>query len=477
MEVARDALDREPGEVWLVELAGIVEPEHLASAIAAVLGVRDSGERPLVETLVDSLGDRQALVLLDNCEHLAAATAGLALRLLQGCPRLRVLAASRVPLDLNGETVWPVAPLAVPAIERMPARASLTRYAAVRLFVERGRAGLDGLPLAIELAAARLKVRSTSEILAGLDDRFTLLVSNDRAMLPRHRTLRATLDWSYGLLGEPERVLFQQLAPFVGGWSLDAVERIGDHRRVIERDLAPLQILTRLVEHSLVVVEERGQATRYRFLETVQHYADERLEESGKAAGARGDYLLALLDLAWRARSGIVTSEQRVWCERLDAELDNIRAGLTWACDAPQTPVAGPPGVDTALEAAPAPPAPPASPAPPVATFCSPRPNIAIASLPALPGQLQATIATQTLPATPANTLQRITIARLEDATAVLNSVPVAAGATVLLPAGTTQITLLIQRQNPAAATMVSFVLTDVCGDWPSFVGGGPGAF
>ncbi len=385
LEVARVVLDQSPGEVWSVELAGIADPGHIAGAVAAVLGVRDNGERPLAETLADSVGDRQMLLVLDNCEHLAEATAELVLGLLQRCPNLRVLATSRVPLRLSGETDWPVAPLAVPDIDRLPARSALTRYAAVRLLVDRGRAArpdfalteqnavdvvrictrLDGLPLAIELAAARLKVLAPAEILAGLDDRFTLLVGNDRASLPRHRTLRATLDWSYGLLGEPERALLRHLAPFVGGWSVHTLEHVGSQQGTIGgdppeaissppigADPSPLQILTRLVEHSLVVVETRNTLTRFRFLETVQRYAEGHLEQSGEAAAARGRHLLALLDLAGRARAGIVTSEQQAWCDRLDAEIDNIRAAVAWACEAPLTPVAGPPGVDTALEAA-----------------------------------------------------------------------------------------------------------------------------
>lgn len=370
-EVAQAVLDQDEDEVWLVELASIADPALLAGAVAAVLGVRDGGERPLVETLVESLGERQVLLLLDNCEHLAEAAAVLAHTLLRGCPDLRVLAASRTPLNLVGEVDWPVSPLTLPNVERLPSRPSLTRYGAVRLFVERGRAArpdfvlteqnatdvvricarLDGLPLAIELAAARLKVRSASEILAGLDDRFTLLVSSDHSGLPRHRTLRATLDWSYDLLDEPEQMLFRQLAPFVGGWSLAAVEQVGSRQPTSDREPTPLQCLTRLVEHSLVVVEQRGQATRYRFLETVQRYAEERLDAAGEAVAARGHHLLALLDLAWRARSGIVSSEQQLWCERLDAELDNVRAALTWVGEAPLTAVAGPTSVDLALEA------------------------------------------------------------------------------------------------------------------------------
>jgi non-specific serine/threonine protein kinase len=394
LEVARVVLGRGTTEVWLVELAGTFDPTHVPGAVAAVLGVRDSGERPLAETLADSLGDRQVLLLLDNCEHLATATADLTLGLLRDCPGVRVLATSRVLLGLSGETDWRVAPLARPEPERLPARTALTRYSAVRLFVERGRAArsdfalternatdvvrvcarLDGLPLAIELAAAHLKLLTPAEILAGLDDRFTLLVARDRAALPRHRALRATLDWSYNLLGDAERDLFRHLAPFVGGWSLDDARALWDRNLpastaarpdlLIESTVTPsppstpihdptaFQLLSQLVEHSLVVVEHHDQVTRYRFLETVQRYAEERLEESGEAAEARGRHLTRMLDLAQGAWIGLMTSEQPAWCERLDADLDNIWAALAWACEAPLTTIDGPLGTMTALEAA-----------------------------------------------------------------------------------------------------------------------------
>jgi predicted ATPase/DNA-binding CsgD family transcriptional regulator len=349
LEVARLADGAASDDVYLVELAAIAEPAGVIPAVASALGVQQTGSRSLLDGLVATLSGRDVLLLLDNCEHVAEATANLTLDLLQQCPALRVLATSRIPLDVHGEAVWRVEPLAVPDPARLPSRSALTRYAAVRLFVDRARAArsefrlteqnaadvvhiaarLDGIPLAIELAAARVGVLSPHQIVQRLDDRFRLLTSESRSALPRHRTLRALIDWSYDLLDEREQILIRRLAVFAGGWSLDAAEAVCSGDGVDADDV--LDLLARLVAKSLVLADHARGEARFGLLETIREYALGLLRHSGEEHDLRQRHLVWVLALAQQSDVQLWTSEQRGWLARLDAELDNIRTALAWS--------------------------------------------------------------------------------------------------------------------------------------------------
>jgi non-specific serine/threonine protein kinase len=334
------------GGAWWVGLASLSDPDLVPQAVASALGVRETPGRPLVEALADHLGTGEALLVLDNCEHLVDACAALVDALLHACPNLRVLAASREALGVPGETTWPVPPLSLPDVSRPPDLEALSCYEAVRLFVERARAvaagfelslqnapavallcrQLDGMPLAIELAASRTRVLSPAQILERLDDRFRLLAGGDRISVPRHKTLRATMDWSHELLSAEERVLFRRLSVFAGGWTLEAAEVICAGDGISEGEV--LDLLSRLVDKSLVVVGEWNGEARYRLLETVRQYGREKLQGAGEAGAARRRYVLFFLELAETAEAAMSGSAQEAWLGRLEVEHDNLRAAL-----------------------------------------------------------------------------------------------------------------------------------------------------
>jgi non-specific serine/threonine protein kinase len=318
----------------------------VAPAVAQALGLREEPGRPLLATLTGFLAPKRLLLVLDNCEHLVAACAELTDTLLRSCPHLRILATSREGLNAAGETRWRVPSLSLPEPWRGLAVGQLPDYSAVRLFVERARARqpgfgltegnaaaivevcrrLDGIPLAIELAAARLGALSVEQIAARLDDRFRLLTGGPRTVLPRQQTLRAAIDWSYDLLSEAERVLLRRLAVFQGGWTLEAAEAIcaGDG---LARG-AILDGLTGLVEKSQVYLEEAEGEMRYRLLETVQQYASEQLDAAGDAVDVRDRHLDWYLALAAREPRG---AELVAWYALLEREHDNLRAALRWS--------------------------------------------------------------------------------------------------------------------------------------------------
>jgi non-specific serine/threonine protein kinase len=327
-------------EIALVELAPLVDPDLLPRAVAAALGVREQPGEALVETIAAAVADRRALLLLDNCEHLVEACAPLVERLLRACPRLRVLATSRERLDVPGEATHRVTGLALPA-EGAPAE-EVARSEAGRLFLERARLlvpelaldqpgaaalaaicrRLDGIPLAIELAATAARALALGEIAARLDDRFRLLGYGGRTAVPRHRTLRAAIDWSHQLLDDGEQALFRGLAVFVGGFALDAVEAVHGS------DALPR--LLRLVDKSLVVAERRGAGERYRMLETIRQYAEEKLVDAGEAAALRDRHRDWFLGLAERGMAGLIGPRQLEWLDRIEEEHDNLRAALSW---------------------------------------------------------------------------------------------------------------------------------------------------
>jgi predicted ATPase/DNA-binding NarL/FixJ family response regulator/tetratricopeptide (TPR) repeat protein len=364
--VAADLGPSFPDGIWLVELAGLGDPSLLTPAVGSVLGIRELPGRALQDTLMDVLRPRVTLILLDNCEHLVAACALLADVLLRACPGLTILTTSREPLGIAGETVWRVPPLTVPdAVEsgmddgtpedRLWA---LMQAEAVRLFDERARAAfpafaltdqhgpaiaqicrrLDGIPLAIELAAARLRGLTLEQLAVRLDNHLRLLTSGNRAALPRHQTLRAMVDWSHELLSEPERVLFRRLSVFAGGWTLEAAERVCADEAIDDADV--LELLLQLVDRSLVLAEEqvgpdRGMPqTRYRLLETLRQYGAEKLEAADETAALRTRQLAWCIDLV--EGPGSLMGMQRgpghaLHLELLEREHDNLREALRWS--------------------------------------------------------------------------------------------------------------------------------------------------
>jgi predicted ATPase/DNA-binding SARP family transcriptional activator len=332
IEFATGAAERFDGGVWLAELAGLADAELVPSIVMQALGVRQSGEVAVLEALRYRLRSAKLLLVLDNCEHLLGACADLAVALLGSCPGLRVLATSREPLGVPGEAVYPLPPLAVPP-ESTDAQVA-ARAPAVRLFLARGRSAradagvqaapmavvaricreLDGLPLAIELAAARMSVLSAEEIEAHLADKFRFLAYRRPTADPRHQTLKTAISWSYELLPEQERRVLGELSVFAGGFGLAAMAAVccgGD-------EAAALDLVDQLVSKSLAVAEPAASGTRYRLLETIRQYAAERLDEAGQAGPARQRHAAAFLELAERECDLAVLSREH----------DNFRAAL-----------------------------------------------------------------------------------------------------------------------------------------------------
>jgi predicted ATPase/DNA-binding CsgD family transcriptional regulator len=355
LQVAAEALDGTGDGVWLAELAPVAEPELIARTVAAALRVSEMPGRPLLETLTDAVGDRDLLLILDNAEHVLGAVAWLAAAVIRSCPRVCLLVTSREPLGITGEHVFRVPGLAVPPSD-LAAPDLLAAFESVQLFAEHAamhRRGftvddasaaavasicvrLDGIPLALELAAARLGSLSASEINARLDQRFRLLTTGNRSALPRHRTLRALIDWSYELLSPEERFVFDRLSIFAGGWTLDAAEAV-----VYGGDVAKWQVLdllAALVGKSLVQAEVIQGATRYRLLETVRDYAAERLAQRAhsdreEARSAHRDHYLSLVETAAARLRG---PDELSWLDRIEAEFDNIRAALAFSIADPE---------------------------------------------------------------------------------------------------------------------------------------------
>jgi predicted ATPase/class 3 adenylate cyclase len=348
LQVAAEGLEGFPDGVWLVELAVLSDPSLVPKAVASALGVPEQQGRLLTETLVDGMRGKSVLVILDNCEHLVAACAHLTDVLLRACPNLRILATSREALGVTGETTWRVTSLSLPDPERLPPLDQFTEYEAIRLFVARAVAiapqfavtnrnalavaqvchRLDGIPLAIELAAARVKVLAVEQIAARLDDRFRLLTGGSRTALPRQQTLRAAMDWSYHLLSETERLLLRRLSVFAGGWALDAAEGICTGRNLEATDI--LDLLTSLVDKSLVQAETHRGEARYRLLETVRQYARDRLVEASEEVDVRTRHRAWYVALAERADREPRGPRQRIWRDH-----DNLRAALVWGKEDP----------------------------------------------------------------------------------------------------------------------------------------------
>ena len=350
LEVARDLVGVYPDGVWLVQLASLSEPVLVSQAVAVAVGVPEQPGQPLVEALVGALRNKQLLLVLDNCEHLIGACARLVDTVLDACPRVRILATSREALGVEGEARWPVSPLSVPDVTRPLTAAELERYESARLFVERARhrdptfvltppnaqavaevcLKLEGVPLAIELAAGKVGVLSVEQIARRLEDSLKLLTGDARMVPPKQRTLRGALDWSYELLGEPERKLFARLSVFAGGCTLEAAEAVGPGDSIEKGEV--LELVSRLVDKSLVVAEAtRESEVRYGMLETIRRYARERLEERREAEAIHHRHATFFLALAEESEPELLGPEQTEWLERLETEHDNLRTALSWS--------------------------------------------------------------------------------------------------------------------------------------------------
>lgn len=351
LKVASESGRRHKDGIWLVELAGLREAELVVGAVAAVLGVREQGGGDLLDAVVASVRDKHILVILDNCEHLIDACARVAAALIRGSRNVHVLSTSREALGIAGEIVWAVPSLSMPSGRADMECDQALESEAVRLFVGRAelmRPGfnlnptnaraigelcrrLEGMPLAIELAAARVKVLSVEQILLRMQDRFRLLAGGARSAPTRHQTLRATLDWSYDLLTLDERLLLERLAVFAGGWDLATAEAVCSGEGIDE--LAVLDLLTRLVDKSLVVVDESANETRYRMLEMVREYAVERLATRGADVTIRRRHAMHFLDLVERVELELRTGNAGRWLNVLETEYGNLQAALGWLLD------------------------------------------------------------------------------------------------------------------------------------------------
>jgi len=340
LQLAAEVLDDFPDGVWFVELAPLTDERSVPQALASVLGVKEEAGRQVIEAVLKYVRDKRLLVVLDNCEHVVHACADLAKQLLQSGAGIKVLTSSRDYLQIAGETTYHVPTLSTPDPQKKESLAALAEHEAVRLFIDRVTAArpdfalternaaavtdichrLDGIPLALELAAARARALSVENIAARLADRFKLLVSGDKTVLPRQRTLRALIDWSYDLLDERERALFQRLAVFAGGWTLEAAEAVCADGAIESADVLNLQ--SQLVEKSLVVMDASGE--RYRMLDTVRAYAVEKLNAGDSAAQIRNRHLDYFVAFSEKARPELAGPEQGLWLTRLDRDRENL---------------------------------------------------------------------------------------------------------------------------------------------------------
>jgi non-specific serine/threonine protein kinase len=341
------------GAIW-VELAPLSDPAFLPQQILIAFGAREDPSRTDADTLVQLLRDRSPLLVLDNCEHLVDACAALAERLLRSCPSAKILTTSREALGIAGEQAWLVPPLSLPELKAAPTAADAGRSDAVRLFIERAQAvlpsfaltdanagavtqicrRLDGIPLAIELAAARIKLLSPGQIAERLDDAFRLLTAGGRTALPRHRTLRETIDWSHALLTPGQQVLLRRLSVFVGGFSLEAAEAVCTGGEIGAGEV--LDLLAALVEKSLVERQTPIEETRFRLLETVRQYGMERLAEAGESEELRRRHAGHFLDLAETAAPYLIGGAGILeWRSRIEQEIGNLRAVAEWSAEDP----------------------------------------------------------------------------------------------------------------------------------------------
>jgi non-specific serine/threonine protein kinase len=349
LHLAADSLERFPDGAWLVELAPLADAELVPQTVASVLGLKGEPGKPIGQSLIAHLKDKRLLLMLDNCEHLLDGCAKLVGTLVGLCPAITVLASSREALGIAGEQAYRVPSLALPDPGHVDTSESVAAFEAVQLFTDRARLArpdfqvslqnaaalasichrLDGIPLAIELAAARVRSLSIDEINRKLDQRFQLLTGGSRTALPRQQTLRSLIDWSYDLLSDREGQLLQRLSVFLGGWTLAAAEQVCADDGVADNEV--LDLLASLCDKSLVLVDENDGSYRYRLLETVRQYARERLLTSGGGESVRARHRDFFLALAEETHAKLKGPEQAMWLRRLEAEHENLRASLEWS--------------------------------------------------------------------------------------------------------------------------------------------------
>jgi predicted ATPase/class 3 adenylate cyclase len=355
LQVAADALDDCPDGAWFVDLAPIRDPSLVQGELARTLGVQEEAGRSLMQTLCAHVRQRKLLIIFDNCEHLVSVCAELANALLRAGPEVRIIATSREALRVPGEQTYPVMPLAVP--DREAGLEALAKSDAVQLFVDRARlhkpsfsltereapavaelcARLEGIPLALELAAARIRTLTVADINIRLRDRFKLLTGGGRVLLERQQTLRALVDWSYDLLDPHERLLFDRLSVFAGGFELPASEAVCGSEPLTPEDV--LDLLSSLVDKSLVMAEESGDSSRYRTLETIRDYAREKLVERGELLPTATRHCDHFLTMAKAANREIRGPHQAEWTQRVEAEHDNLRAAIALSLEGHVDPV------------------------------------------------------------------------------------------------------------------------------------------
>ncbi len=347
LQAAAEVMPQYPDGVWFLDLAPIREPALVVGEAAQALGLREEPGRPLIQTLCAFLRPRRVLFVMDNCEHLIKAAAELASAILRAAPQVRFIASSREALRVPGEQSVPVLPLPVP--RRDDDLQTLRRSTAVRLFVDRAQlhkpsfaltereapavaelvARLEGIPLALELAAARVRMLSVGDINARLKDRYKILTGGGRVLLERQQTLRALVDWSYDLLEPNERSLLARLSVFAGGFDLAAAEAVCGDAPLAPQDM--LDLIASLVEKSLVMLDESEERSRYRMLETIRDYGREKLEQAGESAATAARHAEYFLAIAKAANLGLTGAEHAEWIWRLEAEVDNLRAAIAFA--------------------------------------------------------------------------------------------------------------------------------------------------
>jgi predicted ATPase/DNA-binding winged helix-turn-helix (wHTH) protein len=351
LEVAAQAVESFPDGAWLVELASLSDPGLVLQTLARALGLTEQPGKRLIDTITDHLASKRLLLVLDNAEHLLDACVQLVDRILRCSSSVAMLVTSRQRLGLAGERTYRVPSLTVPGASETLTPETVSPYEGVRLFVERAKlvrpdfdltaenatcvasicARLDGMPLAIELAAPRLRSMSVAELSERLDQRFALLTDGSRTALPRHRTLRSTIDWSYDLLTEREQPMLRRVAVFAGGWTLQSAEQVCAGDGIDASDV--MELLTSLVDKSLIMTDEHAGATRYRMLETVRQYALDRLRDSGEEAQWRGAHLACFVALASEFDREIAGPEQQAWLARIASEHGNLRVALAWSAE------------------------------------------------------------------------------------------------------------------------------------------------
>lgn len=349
MQIAADMIDEYSNGVFIAEMAQISDPSLVIQTLMNCLGVNEVKGQSQELTLAEFLKDKEMIIILDNCEHLINECAELAEKLLIKCRKLKIIATSREALNSSGERTYRVPPLSLPDPNLKNSPEKLTQYEAVRLFIERALVinqefrvtnenapalaqicfQLDGIPLAIELAAARINVLSPEGIKDRLEDRFKLLTGGKRTALPRQQTLRALIDWSYDLLSEKEKLLWQRLTIFSGGWTFEASEKVCSDEMLDEYEI--LDLLGNLIDKSLVKATETDHTFRYSMLETIRKYGNEKLNESGKRNELQEKHFNYFFDLARDSETGLTGNEQKEWINKIALENENIRECLNWS--------------------------------------------------------------------------------------------------------------------------------------------------